>query len=203
MGRRCTAANVFRRRRLGNLRGMRKPFLLLVASGSLLLCSGATAVAQQGSVPPGNAGLDQYLETVPTVGGAQRATPTVLHHQRARTPARRSVVVPKTTVPVRVTAPRSTPPSGGAPAVVTPRPAARRVVHHRHHAVAVPAPTPSPATTESRISLPGGTAGSALTHGVTSGADGGLGVGLPILLVGSLLAVVAIQLLRRRRTTSS
>jgi hypothetical protein len=57
------------------LRQMRRQFMLSVAiCGALLAGLTSAAVAQDTNAPPGNSGIDQYLETVPDAGGNRPAS---------------------------------------------------------------------------------------------------------------------------------
>src|SRR4051794_25538331 len=57
------------------LRQMRRQFMLSVAIFVGLLASlSSAALAQDTNAPPGNSGIDQYLETVPDAGGSRPAS---------------------------------------------------------------------------------------------------------------------------------
>ena len=50
-------------------------FLSAVACALPLMFAPGSALAQQTNAPPGNAGIDEYLEAVPAAGGAKPVTP--------------------------------------------------------------------------------------------------------------------------------
>jgi len=174
---------------------------------AILLATPAWAHARVHTIaPPGNSGVGQYLETVPTARGGQ---PSNTVHPRAGG------------VGVGVGGPGgpgSTGGSGGSGAVVTIAPSTQRALAGKGPdgvAAAALAQATAPRDAPSHPSA-GGTAaapsvpsastgdGSSPTASVfkaLTGSTGGGGVGplLPIILIGSVLAAAGLVVTRRRR----
>lgn len=105
--------------------------LVVLLSG---LAPAAAAAAPQTSAPPGNAAIDEYLETVPDAGGDARPRPPGAHGTAALTPAQRARLRAQgregetLARVVDATSPReSTPPSAPAPAPALPRAASAAI----------------------------------------------------------------------------
>lgn len=170
----------------------------------LALALAAPSLAQarvQKIAPPGNSGVNQYLETVPTAGGGQ---PTSTVH-----PVAGGVSGPR--------GPGGTAGSSGGGAIAAPTQRALASDGPTGVAAAALAKATAPrsprSTTHSRnaganssvSAAPGNEGSSPQTSvlktltGATSG--GGLGPLLPIALIGSVLAAAVVTLVRRRRTS--
>jgi hypothetical protein len=173
---------------------------------AILLATPAWAQARVHPIaPPGNSGVSQYLETVPTAGGSQ---PTNTVHPRAG-----GVVAGGSG------GPGSTGGNGGAGAVVTIAPSTRRTLAGQgpdgvaaaalaqataprgasSHAVAggAAAASSAPVASTDDGSSPTASVFKALTG--STGSGGGVGALLPIVLLGSVLAAAGLGLTRRRR----
>jgi hypothetical protein len=141
----------------------------------VLVAAPAAAVAQAPSTnaPPGNSAIDEYLETVPAATGNQRPRP---------------------------------PGGGSTSGALTPTQRARleRLGPDGKALVGVvDATSPARTSTRKRPTAPGATHGRSPLGGViaaAAGHDGGAGMGvvLPAILLASLLAIVAIVVVRRR-----
>ena len=155
-------------------------------------------------VPPGNSGVSQYLETVPTAGGNQ---PTNTVHPRAGGVGAGGSG-----------GPGSTGGNGGSGAVVNIAPSTQRALAGKGPdgvAAAALAQATAPRGGSSNMSARGGAAASSAQVASTdagasptasvfkalTGSTGGGGVGplLPIVLIGSVLAAAGLGLTRRRR----
>ena len=158
---------------------MRLLVLTLLAGAALAVP--AVADAKRGTAPPGNSGIDEYVESIPGPTGNR---PT--HRVRSRHP--RSVLG-----------------AGARRRLAAQGPAGRAAAR----LAAATAPS-RPAGTNGRVARQGvaaaeaaGGSGSAdaLTRTVAGEGRGGMGVGLPAILVGALALALARFLLRRRRRT--
>jgi hypothetical protein len=137
----------------------------------------SAAQAPQTNAPPGNSGIDEYLETVPGAGGNKRPRPPGQRKRRgtdALTAAQRARL-------------ERLGPDGKALA----------------DAVEATADTPAPASRrKNEIAASRSEGRSPLTEvlSTVSGSDGGSGMGvvLPALLIAALLAALLLVLLRRR-----
>ena len=131
------------------------------------------AAAQQVNAPPGNAGVDEYLETVPGAGG-NRPTNRDTGRAPLPAPARRALERQGT--------------DGQAAADLAERTG--------------PAPTQRDKQPAPAAQPPGGDRGGALgaLGRAADGSDEGMGLVLPILLALSAAAALAALLVRRRFT---
>jgi hypothetical protein len=177
------------------------PFVRRIAI-ALVLALGAPASAQarvHTIAPPGNSGVGQYLETVPTAGGAQ----------------------PSNTVHPVVGAvggsgprPGSGGPSGtgGSPAGGTISPSTQRALAKRGptgaaaaalaQATAPPRPRHAEQGAVSAVSGGGSSPAASVLKTLTGSSSGsGLGPLLPSLLIVSVLGAAGLALLRRRRAS--
>lgn len=172
---------------------------------AILLATPAWAQARVHAIaPPGNSGVSQYLETVPTAGGNQ---PTNTVHPRAGGVGAGGSG-----------GPGSTGGNGGSGAVVHIAPSTQRALAEKGPdgvAAAALAQATAPRGGSSRAVAGGAAAassapatstddGSSPTASVfkaLTGSTGGGGVGplLPIVLIGSALAAAGLGLTRRRR----
>lgn len=166
----------------------------------LILALGAPASAQarvHTIAPPGNSGVGQYLETVPTAGGAQ---PSNTVHPVAG-------ALGGSGKPPRGSAGATGSPGGGAISSSTQRALAGRGPTGAA-AVALAratAPTPTrPADPKATSAVSGGgasPAASVLKSLTGSSSGSGLGPLLPSLLIISLLGAAVLALVRRRRAS--
>ncbi len=166
----------------------------------LALAVPASAQARVHTIaPPGNAGVGQYLETVPTAGGGQ---PTNTVHPAAG--ALTGSGGPRD--------PGSGASAGGSGAVP---PSTQRALA-RHGATGAAAASLAQVTAPSRASSPGrsthararvstaegSSPASSVFKSLTGSSDGGgLGPLLPSLLIASVLGAGVLAVLRRRRTS--
>jgi len=156
---------------------LRLPLVLLIAA---VLVVPATAVGQRTNAPPGNSGIDEYLETVPGATGNKVPRNPGSKGRSALTPAQRARLERlgrdgrSVAAVVDATTPRSERKGGGAGSRTTP--------------------------------LPDAAGRSPLDKAVESlgGSDNGdgLGVLLPAILLAALLGTLALVLLRRRSASS-
>jgi hypothetical protein len=178
---------------------------LIAVALALTLAAPAQAVARiQTIAPPGNAGVGQYLETVPTAGGG-RPTNTVHPVGGGARGSGGSG------------GPGATPGSGGRTAIASSTKRALAALGPDGVAAAalaaatapvgrsVPAQAPG---TAPRSSVSAASAGRVPTPATSvfkvligSTIAGGLGLLLPIVLIGSALAAAVLVLLRRRPTS--
>ncbi|MGN6869071.1 MAG: hypothetical protein ACTHMY_11790 [Solirubrobacteraceae bacterium] len=164
---------------------------------ALVLALGAPASAQarvHTIAPPGNSGVGQYLETVPTARGAQ---PTNSVH------------------PVVGGVGSGRPPGGTQGTAVSPAgsaipPSTRRALARQGATGAAAAalaqataPTPRAATGEKSAMSGGGSSPASSVIKTLTGSNSGSGLGpvLPTLLIVSLLGAAVMALVRRRRTS--
>jgi hypothetical protein len=150
----------------------------------LALCAAAPAAADT-VAPPGNSGVDQYMEVVPSAKGPkapgteQRALSSTVQHklQSHGAEGRRLAQIVRTTAPAQAATPKRSQPKrkAGDPAV-------------KHSAAQRPAPVPRGASPLSSV---------AKAIGDGSGS-GGMGPILPLLLVVSTTVLAALALWRRR-----
>jgi hypothetical protein len=160
---------------------MSRCFLTLVVAGALFigLAVPTAASAVTTTAPPGNSGVDQYLEVVPTAGGSRpangksgaplpRRLQRALDDQGADGRALRRIT------------------EATAPA------AARRTSRKPRDSVEAGRPGALSA------SRPSSVLSSAVGALHTGSAAGGMGLLLPLLLIGSAAAAGVVALLRRR-----
>ncbi len=147
---------------------------------SLVLVLPASAVAAKGTIaPPGNSGVSQYQENVPTAKGNQ----------------------PSNTIgPGGSGGPGS---SGGALSPSTVRGLDHQGSAGRNAAALAEATAPRAARPVKKIfGDPGSSPVGSIVKALTGSSNGGgLGPLLPIILIASLLGAAALALLRRRRAT--
>jgi hypothetical protein len=151
---------------------------------ALALCAAAPAAAQT-IAPPGNSGVDQYMEVVPSAKGPsapgtqQRALSSTVQRklQGQGAEGRRLEQIVKTTAPA-------------LPAVTKPSQPTRKATDPavKHSAADRPVPLP-------RGDPPLASVAKAIGDG---SASGGMGAILPLLLVVSTTVLAAIALWRRR-----
>jgi hypothetical protein len=178
---------------------------------AILLATPAWAQARVHTIaPPGNSGVSQYLETIPTAGGGQ---PTNTVHPRAGGVGAGGSG-----------GPGSTGGNGGSGAVVNIAPSTQRALAKKGPdgvAAAALAQATAPRGASSRRASSHTSAGAAAAFSVPAastgdgssptssvfkaltGSTGGGGAGplLPIVLIGSVLAAAGLGLSRRRRTS--
>lgn len=173
----------------------------------LALALAAPSLAQarvQKIAPPGNSGVNQYLETVPTAEGGQPTSTVHPVGAGVRGPGGPGPTAghPGSSAGGAISsstqrALASQGPTGTAAAAVAQATAPRgpRSLSHRQGAGAN---SPVSAASTNEGSSPQASVLKTLT-GATSG--GGLGPLLPIVLIGSVLAAAVLTLVRRRRTS--
>jgi hypothetical protein len=153
-------------------------------TAALVLCAAAPAAADT-IAPPGNSGVDQYMEVVPSAKGPsapgtqQRALSSTVKRklQSHGAEGRQLAQIVKTTAPAQpATTKRSQPKRGATGPAVT------------HQAASRPAPVPRGASPLASV---------AKAIGDGSGS-GGMGPVLPLLLVVSTTVLAALALWRRR-----
>jgi hypothetical protein len=148
---------------------------------ALLAPAGAAAQSPQTNAPPGNSAIDEYLETVPTAGGDATPRPpgAATGGEQVLTQAQRAALERQG-------------PDGKALADVVDATAPSRGAVKGTHAQAEPVASGSHDSGRSPLTS---------TVSAAFGADDGrgLGVGLPLILLSSLLGVIALAVLRRRR----
>jgi hypothetical protein len=161
---------------------MRRAVSLVVALSALVVLPSATAAAQ--SAPPGNSGIDQYIEDTPGAGGDQR-------NPGGGDPA---------ALPERSRATLESDPAGAAALDLAARTAPRGADSSRHgggdgdgHGGKSGGQSSSESSGGSGPGI-----GSAVSE-ITTGDSDGMGLGLPVILVLALVAATAIAVMRRRR----
>ena len=152
----------------------------LALAAVVFLAAAPQASAQARNAPPGNSGIDEYLETVPAADGnrptgSNTAKPRPLPSAALREARGSGREGAELAAVARATAP----PAEAAP------PARRR------SAEPVRATDPEPAATPVRSPL------SAATDAVGGAGPGGMGPVLPALLIATTLGAVAVILRRR------
>ena len=153
---------------------------LVVLAGALPATAHGAA---QTNAPPGNSAIDEYLEVVPSAGGTTSARPRaggsgeLTAAQRARLERRGR--------------------DGKALADVVDATASERAPARTKQ------PEPKPREHPQAPSSPVGSAPAGEVLGAVAGSDRGIGIGivLPAILIGSLLAAVVIVALRRRASS--
>ena len=194
---------------------MRRFALALIA----VLAVPASAAAKGDTTtiaPPGNSGVSQYVETVPTAHGGQ-PTSSVHNHGGGSGNARGngggpggsggsgsgSAISPSTQ---RAIASQGATGAAAAAFIQATAPTGARAANgwtagrrqRRHRAGAGGAGGSHPAVSQGEGASPA----NAVFHALTgSTASGGLGSILPIILIASLIVLSALAILRRRRTT--
>jgi hypothetical protein len=151
-----------------------QPLLLTV----LALGIAAPAPAQSTKVaPPGNSGVDEYLETVPTAGGGKSSGSSSGGGHQLPASVRRALSAQGADGRAALASAEATAP--GSKGAGTHGGAAK--------------PDAGDVREPSGESLP-----SAIAHALTGEGQGGMGIWLPLLLIGSALAITAAALLKRR-----
>jgi hypothetical protein len=164
---------------------------VLVVLGTLLLP--APVVLAAGTVaPPGQSAIDEYLETVPTAGGGTGADKA----PASGGPAAAKVIPAKALKRLQASGADGEAAAALAGATAPPTPAKKR------------SSSPSSDIAPSDVSESRGSGAASVTGSsdglptvvakAVTGSGGGLGVGLPLLLVGIALGAAATSLLRRR-----
>src|SRR4051794_36884103 len=144
------------------------------------LAAPAAAGAQGSVAPPGNSGVDEYLETIPTAGGATK--PPGSHNGHNLSAATRRQLAAQGA-------------DGQAAAALAESTAPSRAGHgtgtkiHQLPADEVREPSGS--------GIP-----AAIAKAVEGSGSGGMGIWLPILLIASALAIGAAAVARRRSTSA-
>lgn len=152
---------------------MTRTVLALVALALMALPGPATAQQPQTNAPPGNSAIDEYLETIPAASGDRRPRPPAAGtgSGSALTPGQRARL-------------ERLGPDGEQLAAVVDATSPKR---EPERAIAPP-------VAEGRSPLSG-----ALEAATGADSDaGGMGVLLPLLLLGTLLGVIALVVVRRR-----
>lgn len=174
---------------------------IAIALAVVLAAPSAAQARVHKIAPPGNSGVGQYVETVPTAGGGQ---PTSTVHPggvgvavgRGGTGGGPGSTGGGAIAPSTQRALAKQGPTGDATAALAAATAPRR---------ARPAARSSQARPRSSISSTSGGQGSSASTSVLkaltgSTSGGGLGPLLPIALIGSVLAAAVLTLVRRRGT---
>jgi hypothetical protein len=157
---------------------MRRSFAPLVLVLAALALPSAAAAAGS-NAPPGNSGVDQYFETIPSAGGNHPAARGAKPGAGGLSAAERRRLA-------------AAGPTGAAAADLAAANAPRRA---RHHAPAgTTAPLPSAA---------GRSPFSAALHAVSGSDSSGLGILLPLILGATLLAGILAVAVRRRSSQAS
>ena len=180
---------------------------------ALMLAAPASAEASNRTIaPPGNSGVGQYVETVPTAGGGR---PTGTVHPVGGAVGRPggpggtssggggaarggSAITPSTQHALAKQGPAGVAAAALAEATAPQRPRSSARAGHRTSSFATGPASSASAASASEGSSPAASVVKALS-GSTSG--GGLGPLLPIVLIGSVLAAAVLALMRRRRTS--
>jgi hypothetical protein len=176
---------------------------------ALVVALGVPASAQarvHTIAPPGNSGVGQYLETVPTAGGAQPSN-TVHPVVGAVSKSGKPPGAGATGGGVGATGGGSGSAGGGAISPSTQRslaahgPAGAAAAALARATAPVPARRPDPEASAAASGGGSSPAASVLKSLTGSTSGGGLGPLLPSLLVASVLGAAVLALLRRRRTS--
>jgi hypothetical protein len=166
-----------------------RPLRLLALASLTLLASAVPASAKTTVAPPGNSGVQQYLEVVPSAGGdrppSHRGGSALTKHEARRLDAQgadgralRQII------------------DASAPDAV--RQAAKRS-RHRSPAGRVRPSASGPSKAAQGTPRQGSSVLSSAAKSLSTGAEaGGMGLLLPVLLIGSAGAIGGIALLRRR-----
>ena len=161
---------------------MNRVLSMLVALAFLGLPAGAVAQSAQTNAPPGNSAIDEYLETVPGVGGNQQTKP-----------------------PSGGGSSGSAGSGGSTSPALTPAQRAdleRLGTDGEALADVVDQTSPGTPAQQPRVEpVPEGKGRSPLVEAVevaTGSGGGGMGALLPAILLAALLATIALVVLRRR-----
>lgn len=168
--------------------------LVLTGLSAVMLVLAPSAVAQRGNAPPGNAGIDEYVESIPGAGGNQLPFGGDGGSEGAGGPrtrgSRRGDPSPIGESAAEL---RSLGRDGEAAAALALETAPRDLRARRRQGE-------DGRSGEEEKGL-GGPSG--LARAMTGGADGGLGLLLPVTLAAALLCAIAARLVRRRRGFAS
>jgi hypothetical protein len=158
--------------------------VLLAAFSSLLAPSAALAKTPgKGYAPPGNSGVSQYIEDVPTASGGKPSSSVVIPPSGG---SGGSGGAGSSSIPTSVSRKLDRDGSNGKHADALAKATGESLSSgHARPAVRAAAPPPS---RQVLAALDGSSGG------------GGLGVLLPVILIGSLVIVSAVGLLRRHRS---
>ena len=145
---------------------------------TLLALAGATPAAAQTTkvAPPGNSGVNEYLETVPTAGGGE---PSSTHGSGGGA-----------SLPASVRSALAKQGPDGRAALSTAEAGAPGAGKGGHAPAKL---SPQDVHEPSGQNLP-----SAIAHALGGSDSGGMGIWLPILLIGSALAIAAAAVAKRR-----
>jgi hypothetical protein len=157
--------------------------LWVLALTALVLAVPAVARAGDSNAPPGNSGIDEYLESVPDAGG-NRPTPQPDRKRNEPAPEKRA---PAAGATVGEAAPKPAVETA-TPRAAEPRAARRRAARRRARAR-----KRAPREPQTEV------APAAVRRAATGSGDDGMGPALPIILLGSLAAAIGFVLLKRRR----
>jgi hypothetical protein len=153
------------------------PLVLVLAA--LTLPSAAAAAGS--NAPPGNSGVDQYFETIPSAGGNHPAARGAKPGAGGLSAAERRRLA-------------AAGPAGAAAADLAAANAPRRARHHHGPGATTTAPLPSAA---------GRSPFSTALHAVSGSDSSGLGILLPLILGATLLAGILAVAVRRRSSQAS
>jgi hypothetical protein len=143
----------------------------LLTCAALAVFAPAASAADK-TAPPGNSGISQYLQVVPSASGPKKPQPPAKNRGALTEGQRRRLV------------------KSGADGRTLAR------------LVASTAPIPASASTgagKSKSDTKPQSASSSVARSVAGSGGTGLGIALPILMVGAVVGAVAITILRRRR----
>jgi hypothetical protein len=158
--------------------------VVLEISGSLVMATGASA-NPNGLTPPGNSGVSQYIEDVPTVRGAKPTSEIVIPPSGGSGPTR---------------------PSGPATPPKLPTPVVKELIHAGNagknaEAVAQATVSPPVRTKPARVPTPPSSTAGQLVKTLGGSTGGGFGEFLPVFLIAILVIVSALGILGRRKAT--
>jgi hypothetical protein len=156
--------------------------LTLGASGSLVLPA-AAAARPKGIAPPGNSGVTQYMEDLPTIGGLKATSVIVIPPGGGSGPTAGGYTALPSAVAKKLNRSGSAGQAAAALAEATASPSSS--------VAPKPAASKPPAAPTSQVLK---------TLGGSTGA-GGLGAFLPVLLIAALIIVSGIGIFQRRRRT--
>jgi hypothetical protein len=158
---------------------MRRAALIVVVLMALDGSAAARSPVGASNAPPGNSGVDQYLETVPDAGGGRPAGSGGASHQ----------------TPLATTTQRALRDLGADGRAVqrlaeTTAPAAKP---------SGPKPNGPPSMPGTHVDEPRGPVAAVVEHAVANSDSGGLGIALPVLLALTAIGAPVFVLLRHRR----
>jgi hypothetical protein len=184
-----------------------RAFVLAGSLALVLALAPAASAHRRTLAPPGNSGVSQYVETVPTSGGGRPTNTVHPSGSPGSSSGQGTAVSPQTARALTRSGPagaaavalaQATAPPGVHGRGSGPNGSARARRGHGHHSSSAAAPAGGGGGSGGGGASPLGSVVKALTNS-GSGGGGGLGPALPAILIACGLAAVGALLVRLRR----